>query len=73
MPQVEIPGIDSIVSTIPDDFPDHAYFAEVPPILTDIENLILRNKPARSGKEWERVGSYWIVGGPENEALVVCR
>ncbi|AKC71241.1 hypothetical protein MB84_19880 [Pandoraea oxalativorans] len=72
-PQVMVPGIDSIVSTLPEDFPAHAYFAETLPLLTDIKNLILRNTPARSGKDWEQLDGYWVVGGKANHAKVVCR
>ncbi|VVE25988.1 alpha/beta hydrolase [Pandoraea anhela] len=72
-PQVIVPGIDSIVSTIHDDFPAHAYFAQTLPILKDIKNLILRNMPARSGGEWARKDGYWTVGGAPDMARVVCR
>jgi esterase/lipase superfamily enzyme len=72
-PQVSIPGIDSVVSTIPEDFPAHAYFAEALPVLTDIKNLMLRNQPARSGKEWTRKDGYWVVGGAPVEDRIACR
>lgn len=71
-PQVVIPGIDSIVSTIQSDFPGHAYFAGSLPVLTDVKNLILRNQPARQGREWIKAGDYWIVGGPIDKAKVAC-
>ncbi len=71
-PQVTVPGIDNIVSTIPEDFPAHAYFAETLPVLTDIKNLMLRNMHARSGKEWRKIDDYWVVGGPVDEAKAVC-
>ena len=61
-PHLNIKGIDNIVSTIPSDFPGHAYFAETLPILTDIKNLILRNEPARTGGTWQQTNGYWIVG-----------
>ncbi|VVE16420.1 hypothetical protein PIN31115_02899 [Pandoraea iniqua] len=72
-PQVIVPGIDNVVSNLPDDFPSHAYFAETLPLLTDIKNLMLRNTPARSGDKWKRVDGYWVVGGSPNNAKVVCR
>lgn len=53
-PQVAIPGIDSVVSTIPSDFPGHAYFAGSLPVLTDVKNLILRIQPARQGRDWTK-------------------
>jgi len=64
IPRVRVPQIDNIVSTIPEDFPAHAYFAESIPILQDIKNLILRNKPSREGATWAKINDYWIVGGP---------
>jgi esterase/lipase superfamily enzyme len=72
-PQVLVPGIDSVVSTIPDDFPSHAYFAEALPILEDVKNLILRNEPARSGGSWEKLDGYWRIGGVPVLRKVVCR
>ena len=71
-PQVVIPGIDSVVSTIPSDFPGHAYFAGSLPVLTDVKNLILRNQPARQGKDWTKAGDYWIVGGPIDKTKLAC-
>lgn len=72
-PQVLVPGIDNIVSTISDDFPSHAYFADTLPILRDVKNLILRNKPARSGKEWAKINDYWLVGGAPVGWKIACR
>jgi len=71
-PQVIVPGIDNVVSNLPDDFPSHAYFAETLPLLTDIKNLMLRNTPARSGDKWRWANGYWTVGGDANSAKVVC-
>ncbi|WP_371879988.1 alpha/beta hydrolase [Caballeronia sp. S22] len=73
-PQVVIPGIDNIVSTERESFPYHAYFAETVPMLSDIKSLILKNKPARSGKGWQyRVGGYWIAGPPLDAGKVLCK
>lgn len=63
-PQVMVPGIDSVVSTLPDEFPSHAYFAEAIPILADVKNLILRNEPLRPAPGWQWMGDYWRVGPP---------
>ena len=71
-PQVVVPGIDNVVSTLKEDLPAHAYFAENLPVLRDIKNLILRNEPARSTKIWEKKDGYWIVGGAPIPKKVRC-
>ncbi|MGZ2747785.1 alpha/beta hydrolase [Burkholderia stagnalis] len=63
-PQVTLEYIESVVSTLPDALPSHAYFAETLPLLTDIKNLILRDTPARPPSEWTQLGTYWRAGKP---------
>ncbi|VWC97648.1 hypothetical protein BLA39750_02329 [Burkholderia lata] len=62
--EVTLEHIESVVSTLPDALPSHAYFAETLPLLTDIKNLILRDTPARPPTDWTHLGTYWRVGKP---------
>ncbi len=71
-PQVVVPGIANVVSTLPDDFPSHGYFGDTSLILADIKNLLLRNTPARSGTGWARFPTYWQVGNAPVASRVVC-
>jgi len=77
-PHVFIPRIDSIVSTIPEDLPAHAYFAEALPVLTDIKNLLERNQPERPPGDWKFItdkngdNGYWIVGKPVVRRKIMC-
>ncbi|MCU6502289.1 alpha/beta hydrolase [Rugamonas sp. A1-17] len=64
-PQVTIPGIDNVVSLVPEDMPAHAYIAEALPLLVDIKNLFQRDVPERSSAAWKKQAEgVWTVGSP---------
>ncbi|RQV59091.1 alpha/beta hydrolase [Burkholderia cenocepacia] len=71
-PQVDVPGIANVVSTLPDDFPSHGYFGDTSLILADVKNLLLRNTPARSSAGWARFPTYWQVGNAPVASRVFC-
>jgi pimeloyl-ACP methyl ester carboxylesterase len=66
VPQSWVPGIESVVSTLPDEIPGHAYIAERIPLLNDVKNLILRDDSPRPAPEWTHEDGYWRVGPPVN-------
>jgi esterase/lipase superfamily enzyme len=68
-PQVIIPGIDNVVSLVPDDIPAHAYFAEALPVLIDIKSLLYLNVPRRPASFWKYENGFWTVGTPQAGAL----
>ena len=63
-PHKPVPGLDYIVSTVPEDFPAHAYIAENVHILNYISSLFESNIPLHTGGEWREVrkDNYWLVG-----------
>jgi esterase/lipase superfamily enzyme len=71
-PQVDVKGIDNVVSFIKQDIPAHAYFAEALPVLTDIKNLIIKNQPSRSSNEWVKRAGYWTVGTSPSAGTILC-
>ncbi|MDO3518699.1 alpha/beta hydrolase [Ralstonia pseudosolanacearum] len=71
-PQVVISGIDNVVSTEPESFPYHAYFAETLPMMRDIKSLILTNTPARNGNGWTSKDGYWLAGPAIQKSKVLC-
>ncbi|WP_197387909.1 alpha/beta hydrolase [Ralstonia pseudosolanacearum] len=71
-PQVVISGIDNVVSTEPEPFPYHAYFAETLPMMRDIKSLILTNTPARKGDGWTSKDGYWLAGPEIQKSKVRC-
>ncbi|SDG68425.1 alpha/beta hydrolase [Paraburkholderia phenazinium] len=67
-PQVDISGIDSVVSMLDNDFPGHGYIEDALPVLTDLQSLFVAGTPKRPvGDVWKVYpgptgnSEYWVV------------
>lgn len=74
-PESPNPRIDYIISTIPSDFPAHAYVAENVDILDDLQSLFQFGIPLRSSNAWTRLNNNsWKVGPPDvDPSRVKCK